>query len=131
MWLVETDVRRYESIEDVREALDCGLLRLYGGSRPAHAGIAITNQPLLVELVLGMFHQVPEGPLLTTDVEVGKILRTGTVTWARIFEDDWITPIVDAEVGLTASNCDIKLSSLHVVAGGIVKLTTLAVGFPN
>lgn len=101
--------------------LNNGWLRLMSGVQPANGDTAITTQTVLAELrfaatafgapVAGVVTAAP----LTADPSAN---ATGTATWARLYQADGTTAVMDGSVGQTGVDvADILLATTAIVAG--------------
>lgn len=101
------------------------LLRIYDGTRPATGGAATT---LLAQLTCGSpFAGAASGGELTANAitQDSSADATGTATWFRLVASDGTTHVLDGDVG--ASGSDLNLSSVSIVAGGTVDVTSFVV----
>jgi hypothetical protein len=97
-------------------------LRIYSGTRPATGGTATT---LLAELTCGSpFAPAASAGTLTANAvtQDSSADSTGTATWFRIVQSDGTTHVLDGDVGTSGS--DLNLTSVSIVAGGTVSVTS-------
>jgi hypothetical protein len=98
-------------------ALNTGYIRIYDGTQPATADTAVSTQVLLAELRLGAtaFGAAASGVItanpITPDSDAN---ATGTATWFRCLESDGTTPVLDGDVGTSASNLIIATTSIVI-----------------
>lgn len=99
-------------------ALNTGYIRIYdstGTGQPATADTAVTTQVLLAELRFGStaFGSSSAGQItanaITDDTDAN---ATGTATWFRCLKSDGTTPVMDGNVGTSASNLVISTTSI-------------------
>jgi hypothetical protein len=107
-----------------------GKVRIYDGSRPAGPGTAVSGQTLLAELTFtdpafgAGSSGVATASSITSDSSAD---ATGTASWARILDSNNVA-VWDCSVGTSGS--DINLSSVSIVAGGTVSITSWTVTDP-
>jgi hypothetical protein len=99
-------------------ALNNGYIRIYdstGTGQPATADTAVSTQILLAELRFGAtaFGSSAAGVItansITPDSDAN---NTGTATWFRCLKSDGTTPVMDGNVGTSASNLVIASTSI-------------------
>jgi hypothetical protein len=99
-------------------ALNSGYIRIYdstGTGQPATADTAVSTQILLAELRFGAtaFGSSAAGVItansITPDSDAN---NTGTATWFRCLKSDGTTPVMDGNVGTSASNLVIASTSI-------------------
>lgn len=94
--------------------LNNGYMRMYSGTQPANANTPITTQTLLATLRLGnpAFGSASGGQItanpLTPDSDAA---ATGAASFARFFESDGTTVVMDVSVGTTGSGAIIQMNS--------------------
>lgn len=102
-----------------------GKLEIYGTTTDV-AGTANAEGTTLAVFTLGTPFapapvngvQSPTLPAATTGV------ATGTATWARATKADGTTAVMDLTVGVAGSGAQAILSSMSIVAGGAVSITS-------
>jgi hypothetical protein len=108
---------------------NAALLRIYNGTRPATGGAATT---LLAELVCGSpFAAAASGGVLTANAitQDSAADATDTATWFRLVQSDGTTHVLDGDVGVSGS--DLNLSSVSIVTGGAVSVTSFVITAGN
>lgn len=103
-------------------------LRIYGGSRPANVGTAVSGQTLLAELTCNAtFAPAASGGVLTFNPITADSAadNTGTATWARLFKSDGTTAVADFDVGTSGS--DINMNSTALTAGSQVAISSFTI----
>lgn len=104
--------------------LDGGEIRVYGGTRPATADTAISDQPLLVTFAIAdPSGTVTDGVFTGTNPAAALVAATGTAAWARKVDDSAGT-IGDVDVGVTGSGAVIEIDNLSLVEGGYCTITS-------
>lgn len=95
--------------------LNSGYLRVYDGSQPATADTAISGQVLLAEL---RFNATAFGASVAGVITANAITddtdanATGTAAWFRCLKSDGTTPVLDGNVGTSATNFIISTTSI-------------------
>ena len=105
-----------------------GLLRIYGGTRPATGGAATT---LLAELACSAtFAPAASGGTLTANAVSDDAVAdsSGTATWFRITTSAG-AQVVDGDAG--EAGTELILDDASIVAGGVVSVTSLVVTAGN
>lgn len=107
-----------------------GLLRVYSGTRPAGPSTAITDQVMLVELVLNAtaWAAASGGSKAANAITGVAAVASGTASFFRIFNTDGTTGHADGNVG-TADECMV-LPTTTVTAGVTVNVTSLTFTVP-
>jgi hypothetical protein len=90
-------------------------IRLYQGTRPNTANIAITTQTLLVECdIAGTFGTDVNGTLTLGSVSAGTAVASGTAQFFRIVQSDGSTVIMDGSVGTAGADLNLNTTSIGV-----------------
>lgn len=119
------------AVNAVVDLLDGGTLRIYGGTQPADADTAVTDQTLLAELTFGTpafgdaSGGVAEANAITQDSAAN---ATGTATWFRALTSGGAT-VFDGSVGTSGAN--LNLNSVAIQAGATVSVTALTYTQPK
>ena len=99
--------------------LDDGWLDFYDGERPETA-----NHPLdIQEYILGLQFNSPSAPsaengiIRATFKGPGTAVRSGVISWARVYMADHRTKILDCSVGLAGSDANIIMERTQIPAG--------------
>lgn len=109
-----------------------GYIRIYDGAQPTNADTAIGAQVLLAELTFGAtaFGSASNGVLTANAItQDSSANETGTAAWFRCLESDGTTTLFDGTVGTTG--CDLNLSSVSIVSGVPVSITSLTFTVPK
>lgn len=109
-----------------------GYLRIYNGTRPATAEVAVTSQTLLAECRFGSTaFGSPVAGVSTANAISGEdaTLADGTATWARALQSDGSTVLEDYEVGVTGA--DLNLNSVDIVSGVPLTITSFVRTMPK
>lgn len=105
-----------------------GLVRIYDGTRPASGGAATT---LLAQLTCSAtFAAAAAAGVLTvnTITQDSAADATGTATWFRVTTSGG-TFVIDGSVA--ASGSDLNLTTVSIVAGGPVSITSFTITTGN
>lgn len=108
----------------VTALMNDGYLRLYSGSQPANADVAITTQTQLAELrfnataFTSAVGGIATANALTADDSAD---NSGTCTWFRTFKSDGTTAVFDGSVGTQSAN--LILNSVSISAGVAVNIS--------
>lgn len=90
-------------------------IRLYQGTRPSTANIAITTQTLLVECdIAGTFGTDVNGTLTLGSVSAGTAVASGTAQFFRIVQSDGSTVIMDGSVGTAGADLNLNTTAIGV-----------------
>src|SRR5260221_8394375 len=105
-----------------------GFVKLYNGTKPANPDTALSGNTLLATLTFGAtaFGSADANGVITANAITSEINApaTGTVTFARLFQSDATTVVLD----LTTT--ELALDSLSIVAGtGSIGLNSLVLTF--
>jgi hypothetical protein len=107
--------------------LDNGYLRIYDGTKPANANVAVSTQNLLAELRLGTpaFDGAVDGVAAATAISSDTSANySATATWFRVLESDGTTAAFDGTVG--TSGCDLNLATTSIVATAVVAVSAFS-----
>lgn len=108
---------------------DNGKLKLYDGTKPS-PGAAITTQVLLAEILFNdPCGTVSDGVLTLTFEGETQALATSDVTWCRITDSDNVF-VIDADVTDTSGSGAVKIDSIHLYEGGLVRVSTATISEP-
>jgi hypothetical protein len=101
-----------------------GTIKFYDGAQPASAGVAITSQNLLCTLTFGgtAYGSPSAGSVTANAIASGVIGASGTVAWARVYESDGVTVVLDCSVG--TSSADIIVPTVTFTAGVTVTMSS-------
>lgn len=108
-----------------------GLLRIYDGSRPASANVAVSSQTLLAQLALSStFAPAAASGVLTANAitEDSSANATGTATWARVTTSGG-TAVVDLSVA--TSGAEVTINTTSIVSGRVVQCSSLVITAGN
>lgn len=111
-------------VQAVASAIDAGatggLIKFYGGVRPATGGTATT---LLGTVTCAATCGTVAAGVLTFAgmTEDSSADATGTATWARITDS---TGAFVCDASVATSGADINLNSTAITAGGIIRITS-------
>ena len=101
-----------------------GTIKFYDGSQPANAGTAITTQNLLATLTFGStaYGAASGGTATANAITSGTIAASGTATWARVYQSDGTTVVLDCTVGV--SGTDITVPTTTFTAGVTLSMSS-------
>jgi hypothetical protein len=120
--------RRNEGLDTFIGNCNGGLLRLYTGTRPTDSDTALSGNTLLATLTLNAtsFGAASAGVLtanaITSDSSAD---ATGTATWARLWESDGTTPVMDLSLG--TSGTEVIVTTTSIVATAVVSCSACTV----
>ena len=106
-----------------------GLIRIYSGLQPANANTPVSGtNTLLVTLTFGNpAWGAPAGGVLTANpITPGTAIGNGTATFARIFESNGTTVVMDYTVGLASAvpTPELIISTTSIIAGAVVSTSS-------
>jgi hypothetical protein len=129
MALAYSTTLRNNQLNQISSAIGTsGLLRIYSGTRPATGGTVTT---LLAELPLSATAApAASGGSVTFNAITADSSadNTGTATWFRVVTSG-SAHVIDGDVGTSGS--DLNLSSVSIVAGGTVSVTSFVIAAGN
>lgn len=100
-----------------------GFFDLYSGAQPATADTAVTSQVKLARLAFGSpaFGAAVAGVATANAIAADSSAdASGTAAWFRAVKTDG-SAVFDGSAG--TSGCDLNLSSVTIVAGGVITIT--------
>lgn len=101
-----------------------GFLDLFDGVQPANGDTAITSQNMLASVQFNStaFAAAANGILTANPMTAcSAASMTGNATWARCFQADHVTPLMDVSVGTT--NANVILNSVAIQANAQVSIS--------
>lgn len=95
-------------VDNLAARLNSGFLKVYSGTQPANANTALSGNTLLVThgFASTAFGASSSGTATAGSISSGVIAASGTATFARLYESDGTTAVMDISVG--ASGCDLN-----------------------
>lgn len=131
-----SDASIQAAMDAVVDAIDAGAgagtIKIYTGTQPANADVAISTQTLLATLT---FSDPAFGATNSSGVATANAITsdssadaTGTATWARIADSNGNT-IFDCDVGTSAAT--IVLNSVAITTGGTVSISSFTMTHPD
>lgn len=117
--------RRNSIVDGVAGQLNSGFLRVYDGSQPANANVAVGAQVKLAEFTFNAtaFPSSSGGSATANSITNVTILATSTATWARWVQSDGVTVVLDCSVGV--SGCDMNFNSAAFSSGATASVSSL------
>ncbi len=112
--------------DTLSDQLDNGYLRVYTGTQPATADVAISGQTLLAELRFNAISALAatDGVLtfnaITSDDAAN---ATGVATWFRCLRSNGTDVVMDGTVGATGSNSNLELATTSIVTNARISVT--------
>ena len=123
-------------LDTVDDAVDAGAgagtIKIYDGTQPADASVAITTEVLLATLTFSdPSKSTLTGGVLTFDTITDDTSAdaTSTATWARI-EDSNSSTVFDCDVGVTGSGASIEFNTVSFVATKNISMTSFTLTIP-
>jgi hypothetical protein len=133
-WLhLNTDARN-AAADAVVDLIDggsgAGTIKIYDGTAPAGADVAVTTQNLLATLTFSdpAFGSAVTGEATADTVTSGTAVYSSTATWARIADSSG-TAIMDVDVGTTGAT--LLLNTTNIVSGATVSVTSSTITMPT
>lgn len=104
--------------------MNTGVIKIFDGTQPVNANTALSGNTLLATLTFGnpAFGSAAAGVLTANAITSGTAVATGTATFARVYESDGTTVVMDCAVG--TSGAYINLNTTSIVTGGLVSITS-------
>ena len=104
--------------------MNSGFIDIYTGTQPANANTGLSGNTLLATLTFGStaFGAPVAGVLTANAITAGIAGNTGTATFARIYESNGTTVVMDTQVG--TSGTGIVLPSTSVASGITVSISS-------
>ncbi len=122
--------RRNELLDALTNELNSGVINIYSGTRPANADTALAGNTLLAQLTLNATSAgaaasgVWTANAITSDSSAD---ATGTATFARIFQSNGSTAVVDVSVG--TSGTELIINTVSIVAAAVVSCSAFTITF--
>lgn len=118
------------TLDLIFDQLNSGYIRVYNGSKPANADVAVSSQTKLAEARFGAtaFAAASAGSktanAITSDTDID---ATGTATWARLLKSDGTTVVADVDVGVTGSGAVIEIPTVSLVQHAVLQISSMTV----
>ena len=122
--------RRNELLDALTNECNSGKLRIYSGTRPTNADTALSGNTLLAELTMNATSAgaasagVWTANAITSDSSADS---TGTATFARLFQSDGTTAVVDMSVG--TSGTEVIINTTSIVSAAVVSCSSFTITF--
>lgn len=123
---------RNAAIDAITPLFNSGYLRLYSGTRPTNPDTALSGNTLLAELTFGSTAAAGASSgtatfnAITADSSAD---ASGTCTFARCFQSNGTTALIDLEVGTSGAN--INLNSTSISSGASVSISSFTLSLPT
>jgi hypothetical protein len=116
-------------VDAVGDLADAGTIKIYDGTQPANAGVAVSTQVLGVTLTFNAaaFPASSAGSATAAAITSGVAVATISPTWARWFKSDGVTVILDCSVGVSAGSPDITIPGASISSGTTVSMSSLTI----
>ena len=115
--------------------MNSGTILIYSGPQPANANTPIAGNVLLVTLTFAVtaFNAPVGGSATANAIQSGTAINAGLAVWARIYQSNQSTVVMDVQVGITGQTPQayISLSTTSIVAGGLVSISSLTDSCPE
>lgn len=104
--------------------MNSGFIEIYSGTQPANANTGLSGNTLLATLTFGStaFGAPVAGVLTANAITSGVAGNTGTATFARIYESNGTTVVMDTQVG--TSGTGVVLPSTSIASGITVSISS-------
>jgi hypothetical protein len=106
--------------------MNSGLIEFYSGTQPVNANTALSGSTLLATCTFSAtaFGSAASGVITANAITNGTAVATGTATFARIYESNGTTVVMDCSVG--TSGTVIIIGTTSIVSGATVSVTSCA-----
>jgi hypothetical protein len=103
-----------------------GSIQVFSGSQPVNANTALSGNTLLSTLRFSAtaFGPPTGGVLTANPIASGTNVASGTASFARIYQSDGMTVVMDVQVGLAGGGYGIGLNTVNMVDGAALSLTS-------
>jgi hypothetical protein len=120
---------RNAKVDAFNSGLNGGMLRIYGGTKPASPETAISGQTLLAELTFNATAApAASGGSATYNAitQDSSANNGGTATWARLFQSNGTTPWADLDVSASGGGGDLQLANTTITVNVPVQVTSFS-----
>jgi len=102
-----------------------GILTFYSGTQPANADTALSGNVSLCSLTYGAtaYGAASAGSATANAITAGVIGTSGTASFARIYESNGTTTILDCSVDITGNTPDITVPTTTFTSGVTVTMS--------
>jgi glutamate synthase domain-containing protein 3 len=106
--------------------MNSGTIVILSGAQPANANTALAGNTVLATLTFSAtaFGGAVAGVITANAITSGVAANTGTATFARIYESNGSTVVMDITVGTSGSG--LNLATTSIVAGATVSCSSFA-----
>lgn len=122
---------RNAAVNAVAALMNSGTLKVYDGTQPADASVAITTQNLLVTLSFGAtaFGSASGGSASVNGTPITAVIgASGTASWFRCLESDGTTVVQDGSVATATAN--LVVDSTAFSSGATLSLNSGTLSHP-
>jgi hypothetical protein len=121
-----SDVTANAAATAIAALMNSGTIRIYSGPQPANANAALSGNVLLVTLTFSptAFSAPVSGSITANAITSGTAVNAGLATFARIFQTNGTTVVMDVAVGEAGQGAYITLSDTDIDAGGLVSISS-------
>ena len=112
-----------------------GAIQIFAGPQPANANTALSGNTLLATLTFSAtaFNAPVAGSSTANPIQSGTAITSGIASFARIYQSDGMTVVMDAAIGSPSTNPSayITLETTSIEAGGLVSIESLVDSCPE
>ena len=122
------------AMEAVKTAfMNSGTIQIFAGPQPANANTPLSGNTLLVTLTFSTpaFNAPIAGSAISNAIVSGTAIAAGLATFARIYQSDGATVVMDVSVGEAGQGAYLTLSVSTIVPGGLVSITSITDSCPE
>jgi glutamate synthase domain-containing protein 3 len=113
--------------------MNSGFIEIYSGPQPANANTALAGNVLLVTLTFAAtaFNPPVSGSATANAISSGTAINAGLATFARIYQTNGSTVVMDVTVGEAGQGAYITLADTSLQAGGLVSISSFTDSCPE
>jgi hypothetical protein len=116
-------------IDNLAARLNNGFIKVYSGTQPANANTALSGNTLLVTHGFGAtaFGSAASGSATANAISSGVIAASGTATFARLYESDGTTAVMDISVGSSGADLNYPTTTFTAAVTATISSFTLSI----